>query len=90
MHICLFMNFDGAKKGEIEELPSKYTRESFTSMDKISIITPEGRSSFKHQPFKCHLPMVFLRIFFMPSNARTLSNYFFVRIRTLFMVCVIM
>ena len=63
--------------------------ESFTIVDKINIITPEGKSSFKRQPFKCHLPMVLKRIFFMPSDARTLAITFLWEYGPLFMVCVI-
>ena len=58
--------------------------ESFTIMDKTNINKPEGKSSFKCQPFKCHLPMELVRICFLPSVAITFSTYFFVRTRTLF------
>ena len=83
-HICHFTKVRGIKNREIKELPQKMWRVVFTTVYRVNIIIPEGKSSFKCQPFKCHLPMDVIKNSWPHKVAINFSNYLFVRTRTLF------
>ena len=74
----------GVKNREIKDRHKTCGGRFFMTVCRENIIIPEGKSSFKCQPFKCHLPMDFIKNICPHKVAINISNYFFVRTRTLF------